>query len=466
MSKIRSFAHSNSRLTRTVRHVAFGTISLAIVMLASLAGGQTLTGTVSNSTTGKPSAGDEVILFSLGRDVKESGRTNTDALGHFSLKLDNAQTRHLIRAIHQDVLYHRVVPAGATSVAVDVYDVAQKVSGIGVVADIMRIQAGDDKITVTRDFGVRNASNPPRIQMNQRNIEFYIPDGAHIIENSGTAIIENGPPMKSVPVAENEKNRYSFASPLRPGLTRFEVSYQLPYSGSAKLNPKSIYPLENFMVMLPKSMKFRAATSAGFKSVQFPNGPDAAVEVALNPTQGQDLAFSISGEGALPTPRRHEVQSSMPPKESAAGVAPAARSNNGGSAGLSARTGGSDLLQAYRWWILSTLAAILIVASVWVAWRQQAASRSFMRKKNGLSVPNVVQRHTGYDLTERKTLERTRGTVMAPIDSELMGQIKERLFNIEVELKNGKISRAEFEKAWTALDQMLESALKRETQDA
>ena len=81
-------------------------------------------------------------MFKLGQGMEESGRTKTDAKGQFSFKLDDAQAPHLVRAIHQDVTYHRMAPPGTTSVAIEVYDVAKKVDGIEVVADIMRIQAG------------------------------------------------------------------------------------------------------------------------------------------------------------------------------------------------------------------------------------------------------------------------------------------------------------------------------------
>ena len=50
--------------------------------------------------------------------------------------------------------------------------------------------------------------------------------------------------------------------------------------------------------------------------------------------------------------------------------------------------------------------------------------------------------------------------------SMLMEGIKEELFQLEVERKQGIISQAEYEKAKSALDQTLERALKREAQRA
>jgi hypothetical protein len=43
--------------------------------------------------------------------------------------------------------------------------------------------------------------------MNDRNLEFYIPNGAQLIPDSGSATTENGNPLKSAPVPEGEKNR-------------------------------------------------------------------------------------------------------------------------------------------------------------------------------------------------------------------------------------------------------------------
>jgi len=207
-----------------------------LLLFASIASAQTLTGTVKNSTTGKPAAGDEVVLLSLGQGMEEAGRTKADSKGNFSFKLEG-QGPHLIRVIHQEVTYHRMAPPGTTSVEVEVYDVGKKVEGIEVVADIMRFQAQQGQLQVERTFAVQNNSKPPRTQMNEHNLEFYVPDGATVTE--GQAMTSGGQPVKSDPVPEGEKakNKYSFLFPLRPGETRFNVVYTLPYTGSINIDP-------------------------------------------------------------------------------------------------------------------------------------------------------------------------------------------------------------------------------------
>ena len=323
---------------------------LLVLLLAAAASAQTLTGVVKNATTGKPGAGDEVILITLGNGMEEAGRTKADSKGNFSFKLEQ-QGPHLVRVIHQEVTYHRMAPPGTTSVEVEVYDVGKSIEGIEVVADIMRFQAQQGQLQVERTFAVQNNSKPPRTQMNEHNLEFYVPDGATV--NEGQAMTSGGQPVKSAPVPEGEKskNKYSFLFPLRPGETRFNVVYTVPYTGSMNIDPKSVYPLQHFVAIAPKSMNFEPAQGAGYNLTNFPGQPDANVEVASNAGLGQPLAFKLSGEGTL--------------------AAPADENGQGGGGGMQAQGGanrpGGGLgppidapppLRQYQWWILGGIAEI------------------------------------------------------------------------------------------------------------
>ena len=448
---------ASGRSVRDNNRKATPLIALTLtLLLTSLAAAQTLTGTVKNSTTGKPAAGDDVILLSLRQGMEESARTKTDAKGNFTLKLDDAQSPHLVRAVHEGVTYHRMAPPGTTSVEVEVYDAGKKIDGISVVADIMRIQAAQGQIEIVREFGVQNASKPPRTQMDERNLEFYIPDGAQIIPDSATATTENGNPLKSAPVPEGEKNRYSFIFPLRPGLTRFEVAYQMPYTGSANLDPKSQYPLDHFVVMMPKAMEFTAAaTAAGYKLINYPNEPEASVQVASNFRPGQNLAFKVSGEGTL-----------TDPQEAGGGAqgetASAPPSGNRPGGGLGPPIDAPDPLQKYRWPILGGLGALLVFGAVFVAARQQSAGRA------GRGKPTTIEdSESDYEFPAAPA---SRLSPSAPTrrssTSMLLEGLKEELFQLEVEHKQGQISQQEYEKTKAALDQTLQHALKREAQKA
>jgi hypothetical protein len=437
-------------------------VGFILLLLSSFSTAQTLTGTLKNSTTGKPSVGDEVIVFKLAQGMEESGRTKADAAGNFSFKLDDPQALHLVRAIHEGVTYHRVAMPGTKSVTIEVSDVTKAVEGIEVVADIMRIQATQRHIVMTRDFGVRNTSNPPRTQMNEHNLEFYIPDGAHIVPDSATATSENGAPLKSAPIPEGEKNRYSFMFPLRPGFTHFEVVYELAYSGRANINPKLIYPLQNFIVIMPKALHFHAsAGSTGFKLMNYPNQPDASVQVAANTKSGQNLSFTISGQGTPETGQKTATQASGQHEESSGGGATAAPSNNHPGGGLGPPIDAPDPLQKYRWWILGGSAALLIIGGIYIARRQQFTDRALRNSKVNSSLIPATQTG-GRDVPGEARSVKPIGMH----GTGMMEGIREELVQIEMERKKGQISKAEYQKAKAALDRTLERILKRQVQEA
>ena len=457
-----------TRSSRCNKRQATFLIGLTL-LLSTLAAAQTLTGTVKNATTGKPAAGDEVVLLTLGQGMEEAGRTKTDAKGNFSFKIDNPQQPHLVRAIHQDVTYHRMAPPGTTSVEVEVNDVAKKVDGIEVVADIMRVQAGQGQLDVERMFAVQNTSKPPRTQMNERNLEFYVPDGAKIV--NGSAMTQNGNPLNSMPIPQDDKKtRYSFLFPLRPGTTQFQVEYQLPYDGSANVDPRSIYPLQHFVAIIPKGMQFAAAAGTNYQSMNDPQQPDANVQVASGTQAGQSLAFKVSGEGTLGA------------RQENAG----APSASGGEAerpggGLGPPIDAPDPLQRYRWWILGAFAVALVGGGVYVASRQQAAARAAANPKAKKKLERLEERDLDVEYEEpapapvretrpppppaRTPAAAAVATAVAPPTSSvsmLLQGLKEELFELEVERQQGRISQQEYEKTKAALDQTLQRALKRE----
>jgi len=416
---------------------------LFVVLLWTLllvsASAQTLTGTVKNGTTNKPAAGDDVVLLSLAQGMQEADRATTDAKGNFSLKLDDAGSPHLIRAIHQGVTYHRMAPPGTTSVEVEVYDVSKKVDGVSVTADVMRFQAKDNELAGIRLFAVNNSSQPPRTQMSDQSFEFYLPPGAQI--DQSMAMTAGGQPITSAPVPEKEKNRYTFIFPLRPGETQFQISFHLPYSGEASIDPKAIYGAEHFVVMLPKTMQFVAAPGTAFQSMQDPRQADAVVQVASNTTAGQPLAFKISGTGVLP--EENQGGGTEGGNAQASGAVAGRDSRPGG--GLGPPIDAPDPLEKYRWYILGGFAVVLAAGAVYIARRSTTATVPDFAPSD-LEVPDIPP------APKPKPADRS---------ALLLEALKEEMFQLEVEHKQGHISQQEYQKAKAALDQTLERAVKR-----
>lgn len=384
-----------------------------ILLLAATSAATTLTGTITNGTTSKPSAGDDVILIKLGAGMQEAGHTKTDAQGKFSFTFDD-NGMHLIRAIHQGVTYHQPAPPGSTSVDVTVYDMGTKIDGIQEIADLMFIQAAQGRLDITRVFAVDNTSTPPRTQMNDANFEFYLPDGAEV--DGAQAQTAGGQGVNVQPAPQTQKGRYAFVFPLRPGTTQFQVSYHLPYNGKATIDPKLIYPLQHFVAELPRSITFAPQQAGVYQGQNPPNQPDGVAEVASNPQLGQKLAFDISGEGTL----RNEDQD-------ASNGQPSSTADDRPGGGLGKPIEAPDPMDKYRWWLIGGFGFVLVVGAVY-------------------------------------TLNRSKGAAPASAASSsggLLEGLKEELFQLEMEHAQGQISDEEYARTKAALDQTLARAIKR-----
>jgi len=413
-------------------------ILIVFAALSTLVAAQNLTGTVTNATTNKPAPHDDVVLLSLSQGMQEAGRTTTDSKGNFTLKLEDGSGPHLVRVIHEGVTYHKMAPPGTTSVEVQVYDVAKKVEGISVTADVIRLQAQGNQLQGIRLFAVDNRSNPPRTQMNDQNFEFYLPDGADV--DQSMAMTAGGQPINSSAVPQKEKNRYAFIFPLRPGETQFQVAFHLPYSGQASLNPRPLYGAQHFVVMLPKTMQFTAGQGTAFQAMNDPRQSDSIVQVASNTSVGQPLDFSIAGTGTLAEAGDDSQGSPAPAGE---GTVAGRDSRPGG--GLGPPIDAPDPLEKYRWFILGGFAIVLTAGGIYIAGRSKAAGVPDFAPAEAevLPAPRVVQ---------PKATDRS---------SMLLEALKEEIFQLEVEHKQGRISQQEYEKAKSALDQTLERAVKR-----
>ncbi len=431
--------------------LAQSTLLAAILSLAlTSSAAQILTGTVTNGTTGKPAAGDEVVLINIANGMDVAASTKVDSRGKFSFKLSNADSAapHLIRAVHQGVTYHQMAPPGTNSVDVEVYDVAAKVSGLSVTADVMRFEAANGTMQGVRLFFVRNDSSPAKTQMNDRNFEFYLPAGAKIDQLQARA--PNGQPIAADAVPESEKNRYAIAFPLRPGETQFQLEYSLPYSGEIKFDPKPLYPAEHIVILIPKTMQFKTENASSFQSMQDPEQADSTVEVAQQTKAGQALGFTLTGNGVF-TQKSGAASASVDQQQGQMPAQPKGRDNNnrpGG--GLGAPIEAPDALQDYRWPILGGFSVLLALGGWMVVKRQPVTAVATTS-----SVSNAALRATPVAASAPVAKSSSSSSSM------LLESLKEELFQLELERKQGKITPADYEKAKAALDQTLERALKR-----
>ena len=74
----------------TLRRVVVA--AAVVAAFSSFALADSITGIVTNKTTNKPAAGDDVVLIRLQQGMQEASRTKTDAKGRFTLEVPAAIT--------------------------------------------------------------------------------------------------------------------------------------------------------------------------------------------------------------------------------------------------------------------------------------------------------------------------------------------------------------------------------------
>jgi hypothetical protein len=395
-------------------------IFLSCLSAASGYAADTISGKVSNQTTNRPAAGDEVVLLRLGEGMEEAARTRTDAQGAFSLPEAMAGAQHIVRVLHQGVNYDQRV-AGAAPLEIAVYDVVAKVPEVTGSMGIVQVESDGETLKITEMYAIINASSPPVTQAGPHNFVFTLPAKATLdtFENrkAGGAWV-NG---TAVPV-QGQPGRYAVDFPLRPGETHFKYVYHLPYAGPVTLRLKVAYPIKNFAVVHPPSMSFKALRPQAFASVGLVQG--LQLEQAVSQPVVRDVpAFEIAGIGMAP---RTEARAKTAPPT----IAPAEKvAANPATPQAAVPRAVPERSNGESWAIGSALAA-LFVAGAFAVWR---------RRKLLVAVPATSA--GGQPVVEA---------------------LKEELFQLETERLHGAISAEQYNATKQALTLSIQRAAARQ----
>jgi len=404
----------------------------AVAILASglMAQAASVTGTVTNKTTGKPSAGDTVVLVDVQAGMGEVAHATTDANGTFTLAAPG-NGPYLIRAAHQGATYFIAAPQGSTPAIINVYDAAPKVDGIGISADVIEFETANGQLNVNERFFIHNNSNPARTQAGPKGFEIVLPNEA-VLDGGAATRPTSTMPTNMTPQPTGQKGHFTIAVPIQPNQgekeTVFDLRYHIPYDGkSYTYHGRVMVASDNVAVLLPKSMSFTAGGGMDFKQIQ--EDPGILTFISKNAPADKELTFTVSGQGSMP----REDQSN----QGAQGSADMSGDNKPGG-GIGAPMTTPDPLSKYKWWIMGTLALLLVAVAAFL-----------LRKPAGASVATSAAYIPAAPLA------------VAGNNAAILQVLKDELFAIESEKISGKISEADYAQVKSALETVLKRVLAR-----
>ena len=407
--------------------------SIAMALFCGVAVAEPVTGVVTNQTTKKPSAGDDVVLLQLAQGMQELARTKTDSKGRFSIEVP-ADGLHLLRVTHDKANYFKPIQPGTQSVDMDVFTAATEVPGVTLEADVMSIQteAGNSSLRVIEHYFVKNSSAPPKTLMSDHPFELYLPAGATV--EGLAAKSPGGMAVQQALVPENEPNKFTILFPLRPGETEFQVTYKLAYAPDKgfDFNPRPTMPTDTIALMMPKSMTFKPGQSAPYTTVT-DEEVKAQTYVARNVQPSQPLGFSVSGAGQLPrdTAAQDASGAAAGANDPSAGtVNPNTDTRPGGGLGVPVDKDAEreGWISKYKVWILVSLGLLFAVAA------------GFMLKGPASSTTIATQ-------------------PSAP--TGVLHILRDELFAVETDRLSGKLTEPEYLELKEAYDVVLKRAIAR-----
>ncbi len=419
-------------------------LALFALVLTSFAAAQNVTGTVRNGTSGKPASGVDVVILDLSQGMTEAGNTKSDAQGRYSLPLGGGQMPHLVRVNYQGANYFKMVPPGVTTADIDIYEATKKTDGVTGTARVIRAQAQSNTLQVIELYAVNNKSTPPRTVAGDDTFEIVLPEGAQLDEANAQG--PNGQPIQSMPSPTKQKNHYGFSFPLRPGETRFQIAYHMPYSGDATLAPQNLIGFDHFVTVIPQSMTFEAKNASQFSPMT--DQPGTTVQVATNVKPGQDLSFRIGGTGVIADDQGGQQQAASQ------GGAMGSTQRGGPGGGLGPPIDAPDPLANYRWWILGGLAIVMTGGAYLAVTRHPTPMPAEALSRAAASSP------AANSVRSDQTVMRPTSVPSTNADA-LLAAMKEELFQLEIERQQGQISQKDYEEQKAALDQTLKRALAR-----
>lgn len=405
-----------------------------IFFAATLGHAAQVTGTVIDKTTGKPAAGDTVVLVEPQASMAEVAKATTDAKGHYSLNRPSNNPA-LVKVTHQGADFFVEAPQSGSAPEVTVYDVAAKVEGVFIEADVLEIESDNGQLRVIERYFVHNTSMPPRTQWSAHSFEVVLPDDAVVASAEAQR-----PSVGSLPTTlklqpNGSKGHYAFNFPIQPDEaekdTQFQVSYSVPYSGGKfTFHPQVSLATQSVGVLLPKSMTFTAGAGSVFQPIK--QDPNVQTFVAKNASPAKPLEFTVSGIGSMPREEQGAAQGA------AAGGQDTSMPGNQPGGGIGQPINTPDPLSKYKWWILGGLALLLATAAAF-----------------------LLRKPAGSPTTGQTAAATPAYTSVGNKNTALLNALKEELFALESEKLNGTLAPAEYVEAKAALEIVLKRALNR-----
>jgi hypothetical protein len=265
-----------------------------VVILCAMPAVAGVTGTVINRTTGQPEAGITVSLLRMGQAGPEpAGDVKADAQGKFSLD-QPVQGPTLLRATIDGVTYNKVLAPGQPTegITLDIYNASKLPGDAKVSKHMLLFQPQGQEMVVNEAYIIANDGKTAWNDPAGGTIHFYIPKGATKVDVNATP--PAGMPLKSPAQKTDKPDVYKINFAIRPGETRVDMSYTVPYTEGAPYAGKIVSGDENTYLIAPNGITMKGDHLTDL-------GPEPRTQAHIFGLQGTDYSVEFAGTVAPAT---------------------------------------------------------------------------------------------------------------------------------------------------------------------
>ena len=217
-----------------------------------------ITGTVINGTTGQPQAGITVsVLRMTPQGPQPAGNVKADAQGKFSIDAA-VQGPTLVRATLDGVTYNHVLAPGMPSegITLDIYNASKEPGDAKVSKHMILFEPTGDQMTVTEAFIVSNTGKTAWNDPANGTLHFYAPPTVEG-EVHASATPPGGQPLRQAVEKTGEANISKINFAMRPGESRIDLNYNVPYKEGTPYAGKIASKDDNTYLIVPSSVTLK-----------------------------------------------------------------------------------------------------------------------------------------------------------------------------------------------------------------
>ena len=232
----------------------FGGISLCLLLLA-LPSTAAVTGTVVNRTTGQPQGGATVGFNRLGQGgIELIDQAKSDAQGKFTINQE-PQGPCLLRTAWDGVTYNHMLPPGTptTDLTVEVFNSSKQPGAAKVTKHMLLFEPSGGQLVVNETYLYNNDGKTAWYDPDNGTLHLFLPAGT-----GGKAKVDatapGGMPIPAAVEKTAKSGVYKVDFPVKPGETRFDVTYTVPYTEGAPYEGKLLTKDENTYLIAPNGV--------------------------------------------------------------------------------------------------------------------------------------------------------------------------------------------------------------------